>query len=575
MGFMLRHPLWTALILLASTAAFGQDPCAPTPSTLCLNNDRFQIEVEYMDFFGNPETPQPFATGGMAQNRPFDENWGAFWFFDSDNTELLIHMFRGCSFNDRYWVFYAATTNVEYTVEVTDTSNGEVRNYESTPGQPFQPIQDTEAFATCPKSGEKTGDWPQISAFHAADKPSPAARPVRSSTIAAKGSCVSDANTVCLLENRFAVTADAFGGNAKVIQAAPGSAAFAFSNPTFYDLHVNVVDGRAGNGQYWVKYGLFDPVDVTIEILDTLTGNLRTYNHSASDPLVVFDNQAFAEALPLTIDATLAGSYFASDRDGEGFIVDITEINGVPTLILYFFTYANDGSGRQAWVVGSAPIIGNKSSVPVIIASGGQYGPNFDPASVTRSEFGFVQVEFPSCEEMIVRSESPLFGDLRYSTVRLSPTPIGVAGVCANATSTAIAKGINVDGGYAGSWFNPDRSGEGLIFNIATLNGVPTIIAFYFTYANDGSGQQAWLVGSAPISGNTAQIPMVITSGTGYGDAFDASAVVRDSWGTLNVMFSGCNSANVQVTSASFGNQSFSLQRVAPVPQGVTGDCQP
>ena len=569
-----NHCTWIVLIALCSSATFAQDACVPSPSTLCLNNDRFQVEVGYMDFFDNPETPQSFATNGPAFNRPFDDNWGSLWFFDSDNTELLLHLFRGCSFNDRYWVFFAATTNVEYTVAVTDTATGELRNYSSTPGQPFQPIQDTNAFATCPKSAAKSGDeWPMISATHMMAPPKPSSVRTETSQQLPKGSCVEDTNTVCLLDNRFAVSADAVGDNAKVVQAAPGTAAFAFSNPTFYDLHVNVVDGRAGNGQYWVKYGLFDPADVTIEVRDTVTGTVRQYNHSASDPLVVFDDQAFAEALPLAIDATLAGSYFATNRDGEGFIVDVTEINGVPTLILYFFTYTNDGSGRQAWVVGSAPIIGNKSSVPVVIAAGGQYGPGFDPASVTRTEFGFVQVEFPSCDEMIVRSESPLFGDLEYSTHRLSPAPSGVNGICSNASKTG--KGVSVDGGYAGSWFNPDRNGEGLIFNIASIGGVPTIIAFYFTYANDGSGRQVWLVGSAPISSNIAEIPMVITSGTSYGDGFSASDVVREAWGTLTVTFTGCNSANVQVASASFGNQSFALQRVAPVPAGVTGDCRP
>ena len=47
---------------------------------------------------------------------------GLFWFFNENNIEMLIKVLNACvpPF-DRYWTFYAATTNVEFTVTVTDT----------------------------------------------------------------------------------------------------------------------------------------------------------------------------------------------------------------------------------------------------------------------------------------------------------------------------------------------------------------------------------------------------------------------------------------------------------------------
>ena len=49
-----------------------------------------------------------------------------------------------------FWVFAAATTNVEYTITVTDTQEQQVKTYFNPLGTPAQPIQDTAAFATCP-----------------------------------------------------------------------------------------------------------------------------------------------------------------------------------------------------------------------------------------------------------------------------------------------------------------------------------------------------------------------------------------------------------------------------------------
>jgi hypothetical protein len=57
---------------------------------------------------------------------------------------------RSCSTNNRYWVFAAATTNVQYTVRVTDTTTGAVKEYTHAQGAPALSAMDTSAFATCP-----------------------------------------------------------------------------------------------------------------------------------------------------------------------------------------------------------------------------------------------------------------------------------------------------------------------------------------------------------------------------------------------------------------------------------------
>jgi len=63
---------------------------------------------------------------------------------------MLVKVLTGCKINDRYWVFAAATTNVEYTLRVTDTEMDVSKEYFNPLGQASPAITDTSAFATCP-----------------------------------------------------------------------------------------------------------------------------------------------------------------------------------------------------------------------------------------------------------------------------------------------------------------------------------------------------------------------------------------------------------------------------------------
>ncbi len=109
---------------------------------LCLNNDRFRVEVSASE--GSTQT------NGMPE--PIDDLSGLFFFpqLGNDNFELLINVLNGCRFNNHFWVFAAATTDVEYRLTVTDTISGQSRVYDNPLGQPADAVTDTAAFATCP-----------------------------------------------------------------------------------------------------------------------------------------------------------------------------------------------------------------------------------------------------------------------------------------------------------------------------------------------------------------------------------------------------------------------------------------
>jgi hypothetical protein len=64
-------------------------------------------------------------------------------------VETVVKVLDACSFNQRFWVYAGGLTNVQVTLTVTDTVKGVVKTYTNPQGTAFQPIQDTNAFATC------------------------------------------------------------------------------------------------------------------------------------------------------------------------------------------------------------------------------------------------------------------------------------------------------------------------------------------------------------------------------------------------------------------------------------------
>ncbi|MCP4657576.1 MAG: hypothetical protein GY856_19395 [bacterium] len=120
----------------------GTEPCTSGATAMCLNQERFQVGITWRDFEGNTGSGRVVPVGS--------DDSGLFWFFDSDNWELLVKVLDGCAVNDRYWVFAAATTNVAYTLTVTDSETGLVMRYSNPLGVSAPAITDATAFATCP-----------------------------------------------------------------------------------------------------------------------------------------------------------------------------------------------------------------------------------------------------------------------------------------------------------------------------------------------------------------------------------------------------------------------------------------
>lgn len=114
--------------------------CATLPDLLCLNNNRFQVEANW----------QTATNAGRARVVKLTNDTGYLWFFGPDNVEVVIKVLDACSFAGAYWVFAGGLTDQGVDLRVTDTKTGAFKLYHNNRGVPFQPLQDTSAFATCP-----------------------------------------------------------------------------------------------------------------------------------------------------------------------------------------------------------------------------------------------------------------------------------------------------------------------------------------------------------------------------------------------------------------------------------------
>jgi hypothetical protein len=114
--------------------------CSPGPTVLCLTEGRFRVQAHW----------RTDVAAGDGNGVTLGDDSGRFWFFDADNTEVVVKVLNACGGFDRYWVFASGLTDVEVRITVTDTQAGKTRTYFNPRGKAFAPVQDVDAFATCP-----------------------------------------------------------------------------------------------------------------------------------------------------------------------------------------------------------------------------------------------------------------------------------------------------------------------------------------------------------------------------------------------------------------------------------------
>jgi len=101
-----------------------------------------------------------------------------------------------------------------------------------------------------------------------------------------------------------------------------------------------------------------------------------------------------------------------------------------------------------------------------------------------------------------------------------------------------------VDAGLSGTWYHPERDGEGFTFEVL---GDGRVVATWHTY--DAAGNQAWMAGAGTVDASgTATVALYITEGPRFGGNYDADDLDRRPWGSAVFRFEDCDHGSVQWT---------------------------
>lgn len=122
----------------------------------------------------------------------------------------------------------------------------------------------------------------------------------RARLAAAGGGCTADAETLCLLAGRYRVrarfrTGQGVEGQARAVALTPDTGFFWFFTAANVELLVKVLDGCPVTGHQWVFSGGLTNVEVTLTVVDGVTGASRTYVNPAGTAYAPLqDTTAFA-----------------------------------------------------------------------------------------------------------------------------------------------------------------------------------------------------------------------------------------------------------------------------------------
>lgn len=222
-----------------------------------------------------------------------------------------------------------------------------------------------------------------------------------------------------------------------------------------------------------------------------------------------------------------SGHWFVPERSGEGWVLEILDEQRA---LVYWFTY--DEGGNQRWLIGDGEIGEDDSGwyiafPDMYLTRGPVFGPGFDVSSVQIEVVGDGEMRFSGCDEGLFQFDG-LGQELVFPIQRLTRI---MGADCSAPLHGRPGEPLQSYAGQSGSWFEPDRSGQGF-----ALQWMPddSAVVVWFTY--DGEGEQQWMLGVGELEGDHLVFPdLKSTRGGRFGEDFDPDQVQRLHWGELEL----------------------------------------
>lgn len=265
------------LTALQNLVAAQEQLIARLHPKLVLHNGRFRAWITFVD----DGVQQPAEAVPVGP----DDSRGFFYFTRDFYVDEYVEILDARAVFDRWWVFAAPLTGLEYSLTVLDTETGAVKTY-SSPAGSRTTIMDTNAFVD---AGGFPVRAPRV------EQESESALRRASSSIA---SCAPNAQTLCLIDSRFQIDVVFDPPGPEPPTNALVSTAFLTSHSGAFGLFTaagvqHVVKIVEKPTFFEVNIGALTDVAYTVTVTDTCTAVVEDYTNPSGSMTNFVDASTF------------------------------------------------------------------------------------------------------------------------------------------------------------------------------------------------------------------------------------------------------------------------------------------
>lgn len=229
------------------------------------------------------------------------------------------------------------------------------------------------------------------------------------------------------------------------------------------------------------------------------------------------------------ITKNTAGPWYNPDQSGHGLFLEVSQgANAAPdTITTYWYAFLNN---QPVWILGTGPTDGNSATLDMFVTDGAQSPPNFNSNDVNIIPWGELGLDFDLQNNVTVSWDSVISD---FGSGSMDMTQLAFVSDSPKAC-------------LSGSYSDPAQPGHGYVVEIIGSAGAEVVLVTWYNY--DNNGNQIWLIGSAPLQGDSATVPVSLFEGGAFPPNFVPGDVTGQEWGTLELDFSRLNALTVSWT---------------------------
>lgn len=264
-----------------------------------------------------------------------------------------------------------------------------------------------------------------------------------------------------------------------------------------------------------------------------------------------FSRQAELPPHEVNVNSRTSGIWQVDGIEGQSFNIEVLDDDSA-------WMYLNHtGENGSTWYLGLGAVNGNSVTFEEVMAtSGPSFGTDFTFSDINIEVVGRVDFEISSCTEGVLTLRLEGEPALEWNLSKTS----GISSLDCQAANKVLENGVS------GSWFNPDRAGEGFSVYTHDLNGGQKASVYWYTY--DSNGQAVTISGQAEVVNNTISIDSLKLYGEG--ELFESTGDAVDV-GTLDLIWDSCSEASYSydLSMIGLGTGGYDLVQLTRVKDGT------